>query len=386
MAADVETGLDTRDRPARLDPAVLGLSGLGALAGGLIVAVAVHRDVWGDFTTHLALTKAGINGAPFPGDFLFYWLEACLTGFTPSDTRLLVVLIALLAVCSGVKVYLTAQFAAAEGGRLSRLGLLLVGAFFFAYGVPIGAGYPAFIPPNVWHNSTTTMVMPMAIGLFWASLRYLRAPSARLLGLMFALVALNIATKPSFVLCWLIAFPIAVFIRDRRLAAQVGPVLVCLGGGVLLAAQYAYIYVWGRGDPSATPSTVRIAPFHVWSLFTDDIPLSFVVSYAFPILAVLVGDERVRRSLAVRYAAGLAAVGLLWFILLTETGFREPHGNFLWQAIITNYLLYAAVLSAVIAWLRATRFGWRQYTVLALFAVQVGTGLHYLYVWTGGLV
>jgi hypothetical protein len=288
-------------------------------------------------------------------------------------------------VAGGAKMFLTVRFAKSEflrttGDPLPLAGAVLASFCFVVYALAIDTRYPAFVPPNVWHNSTTTLLMPLAFGLFWVSLRYLREPQRNQLWAMVALLALNVAAKPSFVLCWLVVFPLAVLLRFR-FKAFLGPLLVCAAGAAMLGAQYAYIYVWGRGDPSETASTVKFAPLHVWGHYAPNLPLSAWMSYAFPIVALVLGGKAVRGSLAVRYAGGLAIVGLTWFALVTETGEREFHGNFMWQAIVTNYLLYAVVMVAALPWLRENRFGWRQSVVLAIFLAQVLCGGWFVYHW-----
>jgi hypothetical protein len=386
VSTSIEQDTPVTAAPRRLDTSTLAITAVGAFASGLVVVAVLGLGAGSDFKAHVALTKAGLGGAPFPGDFLFYWLEALLAGFQPVQLRLYAALAFLLAVAGGAKMYLTVRFAKTEyartlNERLPVAGAVLAAFCFVVYALAIDTRYPAFVPPNVWHNSTTTLLMPLAFGLYWVSLRYLREPSNRLLWWMVLLLALNVAAKPSFTLCWLVVFPIAVLIRDRAIRALVGPALVCLAGALMLGAQYAYIYLWGRGDPSETASAVRVEPFHVWSHYAHNLAVSVVMSYAFPIVAALLGGRAVRGSLAVQYAAGLALVGLAWFATLTETGAREFHGNFMWQAIVTNYLLYIAVMSAVLPWLKTSRFGWRQLFTLVLFAAQVLCGAWFVYLW-----
>jgi hypothetical protein len=362
---------------------------IGAAAGGisgLIVLLAIRNRAGSDFIAHVALTKAGLNGGWFPGDVLFYWIESVLALFRPHNRRLFAGLVVMLAVAGGVKTYLTVRLAETEyrrrtGARLPLAGALLAAACMFAFGLPFGLRYPQFIPANVWHNTTTALLMPLALGLFMVSIAYLREPSRRLLWSMLGLLVVNILAKPSFALCFLVAFPVAVFLRHRRPAALAGPILVCVAGGVVLFAQYVYIYVAGLGNPLVQSSGVYVAPFHVWSRYTPSIPLCLVASYAFPIAALALGGPAVRGRLTVRYALGLAVAGLAWFALMGEKGHQEFHGNFMWQAIVTSYILFAAVIGAVLTGLRTTRFGWRQAIVLAVFGLHVAGGLQYLAWW-----
>jgi hypothetical protein len=374
------TPVVTGQRRSKAD-LVVGLT--AAAASAAILGYAIHVRAESDLQAHTALTIAGLKGGHFPGNPLFYWLDALLAGFKADEHRLFRAMVVILAASVGAKAYLTVRFAAGSVERMPRWGALLIGLGLLAFGLPIGLKYPAFVPPNVWHNSTTMLLMPFAFGLFWASLQYLREPSRNLLWLMLVLVALNVLAKPSFLFCWLAVFPIAVLLRERRPARLVGPALVCLAGGLFTIAEYVYIYKIGDGDPSNQPSGVRIAPMHVWSFYTDHEVLSFLAGFAFPIVALILGGAAIRSSWAVRYAGGLAIVGLLWFVLFTETGYREFHGNFMWQAIVTNYLLFAAVLTAVVAWVRETRLGRRQLLVLAVFGLHVLGGLLFFVHWLG---
>jgi hypothetical protein len=359
---------------------IVGVAAAGI--SGLITVLAIHNRSGADYRWHVAITRAGLDGGSFPGDVLFYWLESVIVLFKPDPHRLYAGLAAMLTIAGGVKAYLTVRLAETEyRSGLPWLGAVLAASCMFAFGIPIGPDYPAFIPANVWHNTTTALLMPLALGLFLVSHWYLREPSRRALWLMLALVVVNILAKPSFVLCWLVAFPVAVFLKDRRASALAGPLLVAGAGALLLLAQYTYVYVIGRGNPFVESSGVYLAPFHVWSHFAPSIALSIVLSYAFPAVALALGGAAVRESLAVRFAAGLAVVGLTWFVLVAEKGHQEYHGNFLWQAIIANYILFAALVGAVLVWLRESPFGWRQGLVLAVFGLHLAGGVHYLAWW-----
>ncbi len=380
---------ETEAPPATVDNERRRAVVIGAVAGGisgLIILLAIRNRSGADFLAHVALTKAGLNGGWFPGDVLFYWIESVLALFQPHDRRLFAGLVVMLALAGGAKTYLTVRLTETEytrrtGARLPLVGALLAAACMFAFALPVGLRYPQFIPANVWHNTTTALLMPLALGLFMVSLEYVREPSRRRLWLMLVLLIVNILAKPSFALCFLVAFPVAVFVRNRRPAALTGPVLLCLAGGAVLIAQYVYVYVAGLGNPLVQSSGIYVAPFHVWSRYSPSIALCLMVSYAFPAAALALGGPTVRHRLAVRYALGLAVAGLAWYALMGEKGHQEFHGNFMWQAIVTSYILFAAVVGAVLTWIPETKLGWRQVVVLAVFALHVAGGVQYLAWW-----
>jgi len=352
----------------------------GSFAGYLVDTVVTHR-LQSDFRAHLQFAATGLQHEPVPGNFLLYLLIGICSGFSAEPHRLLTGLIAVIVAATAAKAWLSVAFVGARE-RLPVWGLAAAALCLVAFSPPLPDPYLGQIPANVWHNSTTMLLMPFAIGMFWTSYEYLRGGSRRMLWATLALAALNVAAKPSFVFCFLVVFPVAVRLaRHDRREIRAGW-LVTAGAAAILAVQYFYIFVAQLGGAAAEPPDqkdgIAIDPFRVWSAFSDNIPVSLLVSYVFPIAALALGGAWVRRALAVRYACGLAAAGLLIFVVLKESGPRELHGNFLWQAVVTNYLLFLSLIGAVVPWLRQTRFGWRQALVTAAFLLHVVCGLLYL--------
>jgi hypothetical protein len=372
--------------PAVPGPPVAAVAGVAAVLAGAFTGYLVHTVVTdrlqSDFRAHLQFAATGLQHEPVPGNFLLYLLIGIGSGFSAAPHRLLAALVVVLVLATVAKAWLSVAFVA--GRRPVPVWALVAAALcLLAFSPPVPDAYLGQIPANVWHNSTTMLLMPFAIGMFWTSYEYLRTGSRRMLGATLALAALNVAAKPSFVFCFLVVFPLAVRLvrRDRR-EVRAGW-LVTAGAAAFLAAQYVYIFVAQLGGAAAEPQDrkdgIAVDPFAVWSAFSDNIPVSLLVSYAFPITALLFGGALVRRDLAVRYAGALAATGLLIFVVLKESGPRELHGNFLWQAVVTNYLLFLALVGAAVPWLRQTRFGWRPALVTAAFLLHVVCGVLYLH-------
>ncbi|HEX8626776.1 MAG TPA: hypothetical protein VF755_01225 [Catenuloplanes sp.] len=387
--------------PRRGSPALLvgALSGVVAAAlTGYLVATVLQRKFSGDFPSHLKFTVAGIDTLRYPGNALFYLLNALFAGFSTDRGRLVQSLLAVLMIAAAAKVWISVAWVAAEhrrsvpadrsvpagrgmaAGRLPFWAAGAAGLCAFTFSLPAAYPYLGQLPPNVWHNSTTMLLMPFAIGLFWASLAYLRTGGRRLLWIMLLLAALNVAAKPSFVFCFLVVFPLAALLTRRNRGEVLRAWLVTAATAVFVAAQYVYIYGTRPGGPNPTnASGVALDPLRVWSVYSDNIPVSLLCSYFFPLVALLAGGAAIRRHPAVRYAVALAGVGLLFFVLFKESGYRELHGNFIWQAVVTNYLLFLALVGAAVPWLRRSRFRWRQAAVVLAFALHVAAGVHYLH-------
>ncbi len=364
------------DRPGAASAVAAGL-----LSGAIVFAI-LRQELGSDFEDHVGMTADMIRTGTPPGNFLFYVTNGLLAGFSTSFWALKLSLVAIVVATVAAKAWLSIRFIASE----SRAGVAaaVVGlALTVTFSLPAHSAYLGQVPANVWHNSTTIFSMPFAVALFWTSLRYLEEPEDRWLWSSLGLAGLTIAAKPSFVLCFLPVFPVAALVRYRLTRPFLKAAALTVGSGLLLVAQYVYIYI---ADPttegtSAGSSGVTIDPLNVWERFSTDIPLSLLASFVFPLVALLVGGRAVAGRPAVRYALALAAMGVLEYALLSETGDREFDGNFTWQAIVTAYVLFLAVASAVLRWVNERGVGLRPAVALAaLLAHVVGAGV-FLHHW-----
>jgi hypothetical protein len=389
--------------PSRQTHVVAAVAGVVAMVvAGLIVRGSLVDHLKSDFRSHMVFTDIGIRTGNFPGNGLFYWVNALLAGWSPDRGLLLRSLYVVLAVATGVKVWLSVMFAdwayrRRMFGQLPVWGGVAAALCSIAMSLPVptwrfpehSRNYLGQVSPNVWHNSTTMFLMPLALALFWVSLEWLRSGQRRLLWIMVPLVLLNALAKPSFLFCFVVVFPVAALIRYRVSWRTFGAWVVTGLAGLSVLALYLYIYFSPEGDAAALAGTksasgadhVVVDPFWVWHQFSENIPLSFLASYLFPIVALAVGGAAIYRRTSVRYAAALAVVGLLWFVLVREQGPRELHGNFLWQAIVANFLLFLALVSAIVPWLRENAFRWRQAVVVLAFGVHVLAGFRYIEMW-----
>ncbi|MCW2954490.1 MAG: hypothetical protein JWQ48_3660 [Conexibacter sp.] len=368
---------------------VLGV--LGGIAGGAIVFASLREHLPSDFQLHLAFTIEGIHGHALPGNFLFYALDALFAGFSTDLWWLKLSLVFVLTCAIAAKVAVSIRFVASERrielpaarGPLPLWLACVTLACAFAFSLPVHSHYYlGQIPPNIWHNSTTIVLMPFAVGLFWTTMLYLRSGERRYLWWSVPLAALNLAAKPSFVLCMLPVFAIAAVLRFRLgwTPKLRGAALLLTAIVALLGLQYLYIYIV---DPTTADggSGVAINPFVVWDAYSSTIPLSILASYVFPIVALVLGGASVRRSLSVRYAIGLAVVGLIEYAVLAERGVRRFDGNFTWQAIVTNYVLFVALVAALVPLFESRRWGVRQVCIAAAFLAQLAAGVLYVQHW-----
>lgn len=376
--------------------------GLVALVTGLAAAIFAeqfHLRLFSDLQPHVLIASTAIRTGEFPGDALYYLVLAAGTGLSTSSSELEIAAVVVLALSVGAKVAISIRIALAElseqltaaGARSRELAAVGIPAavflLAFSFSLPTERLYLGQLPPNVWHNSTTIFLMPLALSLFWCSLVFLRTADVRWLGWTAVALVANVLAKPSLVLAFVLVFPVAAGVRLRSVPGGLRRAALLVAGAVaLLGVQYAYVYA---ADPVSSHlygadagSHVAIAPFRVWSSLSDDIPLSIVASLAFPLVAAGVYRGALLRSDMVRYACGLAAAGILLFALLEETGPRQGHGNFAWQADVAIYLLFLAVTVQVIRlWSLTPRLRRRDWLVALAFLAHVAAGAWFLYRW-----
>jgi hypothetical protein len=364
---------------------------VAAVIVGMILRGALHQGLISDFPADVAFTAHGLRTGVFPGDLLFQVLNATFAGFSTETRALNISLFVVLGMATGVKVWLSARFVINEDSAVSKTSLrgvplaeavIAAALCSVAFCLPAEHYYLGEVPPNVWHNPSTILLMPLAVGLFWASLLFLRDGDSKYFWLSLILGAFNIVAKPSFILCFLPVFPLFAFTRfgrDQRMWRAILLASAILG---MLGLQYLYVYVVDPSGSSTTSSSgIKIAPLVVWNSYTSDIPRAILASYLFPIVALMLGRKVVWQRCSVRYAAALAAVGLVEYALLAEGGARAMEGNFTWQAIVTQYILFLALVAALFPWLRSRPWGIRQTIIALVFGVHVWAGIHYLAHW-----
>ena len=88
-----------------------------------------------------------------------------------------------------------------------------------------------------------------------------------------------------------------------------------------------------------------------------------------------------RASLAVRYAGLLLLAAVAEYALLAERGVREFEGNLTWQSIVAMYILFVALVSALVPWYQQRKVGWRHAVIAVAFLIQVAAGPIYLHHW-----
>ncbi len=384
-------------RQRRIQGAELA-AGLVAFGGGLALFVPLATRVDTDIRTHAIFIQDAVasGGVLLIPNFLYY-LTVWLTALCSRDLNTIllasaIVLAASLALKCAVSYRISVSMlgprwsAAKPGFILVSLCLLLL----FGHSIPVANNtrsvmYMGYMPPNVWHNSTTIFVMAPALLLFWYSYRYLVRPCGRYAAAIVALSLANIVAKPNYFFVFAVVFPISAW---RKLGTRNGlgnALTLLLPGVLLLGIEYYLIYRSGnvyetfyRARDAASSSAIGFRLCVFWRQFWVRPPLSFLSSVLFPLAFAALCFREASASLLLRYAWLSMAVAFVISCVITETGPRELHGNFIWQTIICNYMLWLATLIALVdAVARKGRFDWRTKVVAAVFCLHVLSGFCY---------
>jgi hypothetical protein len=315
----------------------------------VVFALIASQDIRTDIQLHTEAILGMLNGTHMiPVNFVYYFSVSALALFQNNMNALLAATVFLLSLAVTLKFLLTRRiiggYLTASCSHLSQPERLIVAASFllaFAFSLPAtnilqGEFYLGQKPPNVWHNSTTIFMMPFALALFWSSYRQLVDDQDKGIAVIAGLVTANVLVKPHFVWVFAMVYPLLLMSRmglKKRFWLNLLPVV---WGAIPLGALFLQ-------RANAVEGGLSISPFLVWSQSSSNIPVSVIASSFFPIVYLLFYWRELRRSLLLRYAVLCYLGGVALFVVLTETGPAQFHGNLGWQVIVCNYILFTTV-------------------------------------------
>ena len=111
---------------------------------------------------------------------------------------------------------------------------------------------------------------------------------------------------------------------------------------------------------------------------------AFLVVLTAAIVAFVLWLELAVRSAAIAAASlflPLALVGLAEYALLAERGTAFADGNYTWAAIVTQYTLFLATITAFVSTIRVRGWGVGQLVIALVFATNIGAGVFYIIHW-----
>jgi len=330
----------------------------------LFVFSYIVEFVYSDIQAHMGkIIEINTGESAYPPNFLFYFLVNLLSGFPDSTDLLDRATVMVLSLATVSKYIISKNIIASElrkiGASGNKIYLIAVG-LFFCFAIPdpylyfvLDRMYLGKFVPWVWHNSTTIMLFPFAILLFWKQYKILQNPNLITLSDAIAvstLVAINLFIKPSFIFTYL---PVTFFFiiaankkssHFNKILLHLTPILTAI---LIIPIQYYFIYILQAGAYENAHSGISFgAPFAVLSGWIPAwfIPVSFVLSYALPLYS-MIAYKAIFRYIPFSYALALSIVGLGISAFITETGPRMSHGNFMWQNYICAFLVFLTTAS-----------------------------------------
>ena len=353
---------------------------VGLFSFGLFGCIFYFR-VWTDIQLHLeAVEQILLGNQMMPGHFLFFSLLALLA-FGQANMYVLAVAGALLlAVSMSFKYQLSHQyldqFDKPKWISTTQLSLISI-ALLLVFSLPGTNGHMlGQFTPNVWHNSTMIFLMPVVIVLFVQSAIYLTHPDPRKIKWLVFWVVLNVLIKPSFFICLLPVFSLAVLWKYSFKPAFWRAMIPMGIGTLILLLQYIYIYEMAAISSPEVEGGIAIKPFYTWRLKSDHLLWSFIASVAFPLAVAVFHWQACKKSPYWRYAIGIFGVAMVIMILVAETGTREFHGNYRWQALIANFLLFMVSLGVFLPKMKERSI--KNWIIMGLFSAHLLSGLVYI--------
>lgn len=343
-----------------------------------------------DIDEHVRFAILQSKGEAFLGNFILYGLAGILTFFS-DNFRFVTVAVCLIV---GSSVALKLHVAKSQIDKIynntnlkNRYDSILIALsmiFVFVIPIPIlfthGFFYRGTFAPNVWNNSTTILLFPFAILLFYKSYEQLQKYTMRNNIIIILLVIINIFIKPNFFFVFISVYSVFLLVKyklNKEFFYSILPLIIGLG---CIVIQYVLIFKTNNAvfkEPSgvalSNPSKL-IELFPMYKLA----PISLLFSLLFPLFYVVLNLKKMKHSLLFWYTFISFIVSILFFIFFIETGPRMLDGNFYWQIVICTWLCFFTALIALLKDIKQQGFS-KQNKILAItYSLHVVFGLVYL--------
>lgn len=356
-------------------------------------------DINTDIQLHIDLLARYLKNGFIPIPPLYFLLLHFLSLFSLSAQSLIIASVIILSasitfkfICTNI---LISSINPGYTGNYFNIGKIklpyygIVGTLLLAHPIAIlglNHMYLGRIPISVWHNSTTIALTPFALLLFYYSYQYTLLGKREEIIKILLLSIINILIKPSFFFVFIVSFPIFLFAVNRKLIRKHFVLLAISGilSILVLLTEYYFIYKLNILDEvyyQGNTSKVVFAPFVVWEMYSKTKFLDLLVSISFPITVLIYYRKTsIVKNSILFYAVLIFTISMLIMILFAEDGPRIHHFNFIWQAIVSNYILFVVCMAL---WMKIVSskevIGFREYITLSIFLLHVISGVLYLY-------
>jgi len=352
-----------------------------------------------DIDAHIGVVHRTLRGeGETPPNFLYYELVAVLAGFSENLSVLSWAAVVLLSAATAAKTYLTMTILKAMTRDVApKLIALMALALMVVFPIPalsnlLGLNfYLGQLPANVWHNSTTILLMPVSLLLFYINYLYAFQGERPLFVWVLVLGILSLFIKPSYFIALLPATGLQLIFTygiSRDAVRRILP----LGLGIVVMV-FLYVLVFERqvGLIQEEPSYVTLAPFVAWqTILSSDIGIKItplimgammltavLTSFALP-LGLWAARAWPRGDGMVMSATLGVCVAMAIYLVLAETGPRAVHGNFFWQVVVCHYILLMVLAAGVVQKINDGALTQKLRLLLYLGGLMVLMGLLYL--------
>ncbi len=364
-----------------------------ALCSFFIFEGILHYHIYTDLHEHINILLRYLEQDSFPVPPLYYLIIYSLAGFSTNIFWLNQVSVVLMSI-SVVAKYLTTlkwvetQFQSYKVYQLELI--LIVSSLLILFPVLYDwihfRMYLGKLATNVWHNSTTILLMPFVILLFQASFNFIQAekPSQKLMAWVLFLCIVQVLIKPSFLFVFVPIFPLFVLLKSGMYSSKTW-LSIGISGFIFLMilVEYYLIYelntlkVIYRKDEEVGIGFAFLAVIksHSANLLAD-----MLASMFFPIVYGCLFPKTLLRELHLKYVIILFLSACLIGFCLVEKGERFLHGNFLWQIFMTNYLLFMVIAAESLKKIKT--LGYLHYKSILLiisYLLHILSGIIYLW-------
>ncbi|UZR92307.1 hypothetical protein [Chondrinema litorale] len=360
-----------------------------------------------DFYTHNKQLLEFYQTGYWRPNFLYYLILAVFSGFSNS-MQLLSVVAAFILACSiffkwqitdSLSLDFQKYLSDSENLKVIKLFSFLM-LFVFSLPASYNNWYFGQVSPNQWHNSTTILLMPFALLLYHKCYIRIIENDKSVNNSIILLSIINVLIKPSFFFCIVPVSLLFSFLYWNGWSVFFKKLMLFAPGVILVIIQYLILFAreWeSAGTLSGDNGGVAINFLHVWSHYSNHVIWSTLLSLAFPIVFILFNAKKAFTNKHFLFSASLLVFGLLMFAFLTETGSRQFHCNFIWQAIVANYIFYWVCLNVFLKNCFEKYFfksekarlinsflkfylicNWKDKLVLTMFLLQCLGGFYYL--------
>lgn len=297
-----------------------------------------------DIFIHLKQAQEIKNGeTAYPSNFLMYLIVNIMSyAINPQSAMSL-----LLAFSVSFKFLITYLFLKSSNSFSKSVNIITSLTLLFVFSIgTVGLEkyyfYKGSFVSNVWHNSTTIFLMPIAILLFYY-LFYKKNDSKNIV-LISILILINASIKPSFLF---IVSPLLFFVfiyswSQKRPKTQY--LYFSLGIAAIIVLQFVLIFLLNIGSLHKSESSIGISflDFFKTVARVRYFPLALILGYLFPVVYTVTNKKNITKEVILSWA--LVFLSICLFVFVNETGPRRTHGNFYWQIVPTTYMLFLVII------------------------------------------